>query len=134
MNTVVLLYLLALLVLPVGVGRAIRRFERGRLVQVLASVAILAAGLGFGAWTMSGHNPAVSEAQAIWAGLRAALLLVALPAFAFFQLGYRVRSRVVLAVVWISALVPVGIYLLIVGLGVVVSLSCSNAQTCELFN
>jgi hypothetical protein len=123
---------LAVSLAPVLIGHAIR--GRGGRAQLAGMAGYAVAGVAFGAYLCVKRDYGVGVAQGLEGGALAAGLLVLLPAALFLQLGYRVRPLLLACGVWFAALLPLLLYLLIVGLWISSDVMCPPGADCSPFS
>jgi hypothetical protein len=126
---VILVVTMALTALPVVVGRVIAA-ARGQHRHRVALGVICGFGVLVGAVVFFGHAKGVSIGQALEGAALAAGLLVIAPIAFYLEIGYRLSPRV-LAAVWLTSLVPLLIYLLLVAFAVANASECPHGETCR---
>jgi hypothetical protein len=127
---VILVVTMSLTALPVLAGRVIAH-ARDRHRHRLALVAICGFGVLAGAVVFFGRAKGVSIGQALEAAALMAGLLVIAPIAFYLEIGYRLRSQPVLAAVWVTSLVPLLIYLLLVAFAIANASECPHGETCR---
>jgi hypothetical protein len=127
---VILVVTMVLTALPVLSGRLIAD-ARGQHRHRVALGVICGFGVLAGAVVFFGHAKGVSIGQAFEAAGLAGGLLVFAPIVFYLEIGYRISSRSVLAAVWVTSLVPLLVYLLLVAFAVANASECPNGETCR---
>jgi hypothetical protein len=113
--------------LPILAGRAIETGDQRCHRVVLGG--ICAFGVLAGAVVYFDRAAGVSPGQALEAAALAAGLLVIAPIAFYLEIGHRLRSRPLLAAVWVTSLVPLLVYLLLVALAIN-NAECPHGETC----
>jgi hypothetical protein len=127
--SIVLILLPSLLVsaIPIVAGICTARLARPRTHAIaLAGIATLS--LMIAAGTLAGHASDVSVSEALIGAMIAGVFGSAIPLTVYFELGYRVRSRVALACCWLISAVPLSFYVFIVLFIVVAQTRCAPHQ------
>jgi hypothetical protein len=128
MSTVVI-FLPSLLVstIPIVAGSYTARLAK-RKAHMIALTAIAIVSLAIAAGTLAGHVSGLSFWEATIGALIAGAFGSALPLTAYFELGYRLRSRAALACCWLIGAVPLSVYLIVVIFMVAAQTRCAPNQ------
>jgi hypothetical protein len=118
----------AFTLVPVLAGHATARMT-GRLGHAIALGAIAALSFGAGLWAYEGRLAGVPQSQALSGGLTAGITLAFLPLLVFFELGYWLRSRIALGVVWAVLAAPSMVYGVLLLWSVERTVQCAPAET-----
>jgi hypothetical protein len=127
--SIVLILLPSLVVsaIPILAGICMAHLARRRAHAIaLAGIATLS--LMIGAGTLAGHASNVSVPEALIGAMIAGVFGSAIPLTVYFELGYRVRSRVALVCCWLIGTVPLSFYVIIVLFIVVAQTRCAPNQ------
>jgi hypothetical protein len=103
-----------------------RRARRRAHVIALTGIATLSFIIGVG--TLAGHASGVSLPEAIIGAIIAGVFGSAAPLTVYFELGYRVRSRVALVCCWVIGAAPLAVYATIVLFIVAAQTHCAPNQ------
>jgi hypothetical protein len=112
---------------PILVGLGVSRFG-GRWAHAVVLAVIVGISLALGVATFSQHSSEVSASRALGGSVIAGALGGLLPLTAYFELGYRVRSRIVLIVCWLVSVVPFYYYAIVLVLLVAAQTNCTPDQ------
>jgi hypothetical protein len=127
--SIVLLFLPSLpasVIALIAGGYAARQARRR--AHLVALTAIATVSLTIAAATLSGHVSGRSFWEAMVGAMIAGVFGSAIPLTAYFELGYRVRSRVALTCCWLLGALPLSIYLIVVTFIVVAQTRCAPHQ------